>query len=113
MDGEKKQLKFKPMSKHGNSRENNQLHHLYQIDDIQEKEVFKFGITDDPIEEDGLSKRIRYQINLFNRVAGVFRFTAKIILVNILGRKKAKLIEEDYVKAYEKKYGKRPRGNPK
>jgi len=50
---------------------------------------------------------------LFNKVAGVFRFTAKIILVNILGRKKAKSIEEDYVKAYEKKHGKRPRGNPK
>jgi len=100
------------MPVHGNSRENNQLHHLYQIDDIQEKEVFKYGITDDPIEKDGLSKRIRYQLNLYNRVAGIFRFTAKILRINILGRTKAKAIEEEYVKKYKKKHGKRPRGNP-
>lgn len=93
---------------HGNSRENNQLHHLYQIDDIQDKEVFKYGITDDPIEKDGLSKRVRYQLNLYNRVAGIFRFTAKVLRINIRGRTKAKEMEEKYVKKYEKK----PRGNP-
>ena len=46
---------------HGNANKNDLPHHLYAIDDLQEEEEFKFGISDDPIEKDGLSKRSRDQ----------------------------------------------------
>lgn len=101
------------MKIHGNSTKNNNRHHLYEIWDKKEKDVYKYGISDDPIEEDGLSKRIRDQLSLFNNVANWVRFIARIILDNIPGRKKALEIEDEYIDAYEKKYGKPPRGNRK
>jgi len=45
------------MSKHGNSLENVNPHHLYEIRDLAENDVFKYGVSDDPIERDGLSKQ--------------------------------------------------------
>lgn len=96
---------------HGNSHENQELHHLYAIDDLQEEEVFKFGISDDPIEEDGISKRIRIQLDLYNLIAGCLRFVARILRVNIPGRKKAEEVEDEYVEDHYKKHGRYPRGN--
>ncbi len=45
------------MSKHGNSLDNPNPHHLYEIRDTNDDDVFKYGITDDPIGIDGMSKR--------------------------------------------------------
>ncbi|MEM1119916.1 MAG: hypothetical protein AAGJ18_05670 [Bacteroidota bacterium] len=45
--------------RHGNSHQNTKPHHLYEIADIQENDTFKYGISHDPIEADGLSKRLR------------------------------------------------------
>lgn len=42
---------------HGNSHRNQKLHHLYEIRDTQEDEVYKYGISAEEIEEDGLSAR--------------------------------------------------------
>jgi len=43
---------------HRNSHKNQAHHHLYEIYDKEEEEVFKYGISSDPIEEDGISRRI-------------------------------------------------------
>jgi len=98
-------------SPHGNSHDNQEFHHLYAIDDLKNETVFKYGISDDPIDEDGISSRIRKQLSLFNLIAGWIRFTARILKVNIGGRKKAEEIEKQYVDDYVKKHHKKPPGN--
>lgn len=47
------------MSEHGNSNKNNKPHHLYEIRDSVDDDVFKYGISHDPIDEDGYSNRMR------------------------------------------------------
>jgi hypothetical protein len=96
---------------HGNSHKNNNLHHLYEITDTLEDEVYKYGVSDDEIEEDGLSARLRDQLSLFNLVANFLRFVGKILIIDIPGRKTAEQIEEEHVQQHVAKYGKRPRGN--
>lgn len=98
---------------HRNSHENQKPHHLSEIYDKEEKEVFKYGISSDPIEEDGLSRRIRRQLKIFNLAAGWVRYFARIILKGIPGRQRAEEIEDEYIKAFEEKNGKMPRGNLK
>ena len=69
------------MSKrHRNSHQNEEEHHLYAIWDEEEEDVLKYGISSDPIEGDGLSKRVRSQLNLFNAIVGVMRFFGKILI---------------------------------
>ena len=99
--------------KHRNSHQNEEHHHLYAIWDKEEEDVLKYGISSDPIEEDGLSRRIRSQLNLFNAIVGVMRFFGKILIKGIKGRKKAEDIEQEYIDAYEKKHGRKPRANRK
>ncbi len=101
------------MAFHGNSRQNHKPHHLYEIFDKQADDVFKYGISGDPIEKDGLSERIRIQLDLWNIIAGFVRFVAKVVLANIPGRKRALEIEDDYIAAYADKYGRNPPGNRK
>jgi hypothetical protein len=98
---------------HGNDRRNQKLHHLYEIYDDQKKDTFKYGISADPIDEHGLSKRIYEQVWLFNRIVEVTRFFGRILLRNIPGRAKALEIEDVYVDAYVEKNGRRPIGNPR
>jgi len=74
--------------------------------------VFKFGITDDPIERDGLSKRIRTQLDFLNRAVGSQRFVGNILHKSILGRTRAKEIEDAFIDQYFDEHGKKPRGNP-
>lgn len=99
--------------KHRNSLDNDEPHHLYVINDKKTKDVFKYGISCDPIDEDGLSDRIRSQVNLYNIVAGWARFFAEILLRNIAGRRKARKLEDQYIKEYQEKHGRKPRGNRK
>ncbi len=96
---------------HGNSHENENLHHLYEIKDAFEGEVYKYGISDDAIGADGLSARLRDQLSLFNLVANFLRFVGHILVRDIPGRKEAERIEEEYIQQHVKEYGKRPRGN--
>ena len=103
----------KKTKRHGNSLDNKSPHHLYEIIDVVEDDTFKYGISQDPIEEDGLSKRLREQLNLFNIVAGFIRFFARILIKNIPDRKEALKIEKDHIKGYKKKHGRKPRGNRK
>lgn len=96
---------------HGNSHDNEEFHHLYALDDMEKEDVFKYGISDDPIEEDGISKRIRKQLDLFNLIAGSLRFVGRIIRVNIPGRKRAEELEDEYNEIYYQKNGDYPPGN--
>ena len=105
-------MKRKRKNFHGNSRKNEELHHLYEIMDDVNQTTFKYGISADPIDEDGLSPRIRGQLSLFNIIAGMTRFFAKILLRNIPGRIKAREIEDAYIQAHLEKHGVRPPGNP-
>ena len=54
------------MAEHGNSNNNPKPHHLYEIRDSSDDSVFKYGISHDPIDENGLSKRMRLQVNFLN-----------------------------------------------
>ena len=103
----------KKRKRHGNSLKNQSPHHLYEIRDIQENDILKYGISQDPIEEDGLSKRLRDQINLYNIVAGFIRFFARILIKKIPNRVEALKIEKEHIKAYKEKHGRKPRGNRK
>lgn len=100
------------MDKHGNSLENENPHHLYEIRDLVEDDVFKYGISDDPIERDGLSKRMRSQINFLNRAIGFLRFVGHILQHYIPGRARAKEMEDEYIDRYFDVHGRKPRGNP-
>lgn len=98
---------------HRNSYENEEPHHLYEIIDRVDNDVFKYGISCKPINQDGTSSRMREQVNNLNRVDKWTRFFARILLRDIAGKREARRIETEYIQAYLEKYGKRPRGNPK
>ena len=97
---------------HGNSYQNNRLHHLYEIIDRVDDSVFKYGISFKPIGEDGLSERMREQINLLNRIDKWSRFYARILIVDIEGKREARRLEIQHIQDHIVKYGERPRGNP-
>lgn len=96
---------------HRNSYENEELHHLYEIIDRVDDDVFKYGISCKPIDADGSSSRMREQVNHLNRIDRWLRFFARIILRNIPGKREAKRIETEHIQAYLEKHGERPRGN--
>jgi URI fold toxin 2 len=100
------------MSGHGNSLQNPNPHHLYEIRDNKDDDVFKYGISDEPIGSDGMSKRMRSQIDILNNAVGWLRFIAAILLTKIPGRSKAKELEDAYIDQYFDKHGRNPRGNP-
>ncbi len=99
------------MSFHGNSNKSNKEHHLYAIYDLEEEDVFKFGISDKPVGEDGYSLRMREQVNYLNKAVGWMRYVAEVLVSRIIGRKKARQIENEYIDAYHAKHGRNPRGN--
>jgi len=98
---------------HGNHLSNKKLHHLYYFWDTQNKEIFKYGISAGIINAHGFSLRMREQLEIFNLAAEADRYTVKILIKNIAGRKKAEEIEKKHIVDYEKKFGKKPRGNRK
>lgn len=79
---------------HGNSNKNTKPHHLYEIRDKEEDDIFKYGISDNQIDDDGLSRRIRRQLTILNAAVGWLRFFANILKTDISGRKKAKQLEQ-------------------
>ena len=101
------------MSKHGNAHLNDKPHHLYKISDKEENDIFKYGISADPLEKDGLSKRAREQRDYLNLAVGWLRYFVEILIHNIPGRIQAEEIEDQYIEAYRHEYGRKPRGNRK
>ncbi len=100
------------MTLHGNSKLNNNPHHLYEIRDKELDDVFKYGISAEPIRPDGLSKRMRVQISFLNLVAGWKRYVGYILIENIPNRIKAWTLEDEHIETYKANFGIRPRGNP-
>jgi hypothetical protein len=96
---------------HKNSYKNQERHHLYAIIDKIDDDVFKYGISCEPIGADGMSDRMRKQINLFNQIDDWSRFFAKIIAYDISGKIEARRIETAYILDYEAQFGRKPRGN--
>lgn len=101
------------MSFHGNSRKNKKDHHLYGIYDKEEEDIFKYGISDKPINEDGYSKRMREQVDYLNRAVGWVRYIAELLVRSIRGKSKARKIEDAHIDAYREEHGRNPRGNVK
>ena len=54
------------MTGHGNRNDNNNPHHLYEIRDSVDDDVFKYGISHDPIDNNGQSNRMKVQVNFLN-----------------------------------------------
>jgi hypothetical protein len=99
------------MSFHGNSKQNPKIHHLYVLYDIEENDIFKYGISDKPIGKDGYSQRMHEQVDFLNRAVGWSRYFAFILKDDILGRDKALQIEDGHINAYREQFGRNPRGN--
>lgn len=75
--------------------------------------MVKYGISAEPIGEDGLSARVRRQLRVYNALVGWLRFFGEILIPEIKGRKAAETIEQEYITAYETKNGQKPRANLK
>lgn len=99
------------MKGHGNCNDNNKPHHLYEIRDSVDDDVFKYGISHDPIDEESQSNRMKRQVNFLNLGVKWLRFFAQILLLDIPGKKEAKRIEEEHIQNYKKQHGNKPRGN--
>jgi len=99
------------ISFHGNSKRNPKPHHLYEIIDTVDDDVVKYGISAEDIDQEGYSSRMRAQVNFANLFVGWARFFARIIMRNIPGRKRAEEIETEQIEAYQKRHGRKPRGN--
>jgi hypothetical protein len=85
--------------------------HLYEIVDKVGEDTFKYGISSDPIGEDGMSDRMRKQVSFLNRLYEWARFFGRILLHDIPGKKAARKIEKDHIKEYERIHGRKPKGN--
>jgi len=97
---------------HGNAKKNSNPHHLYDIFKRTDRDTFKYGISDDPIdEEDGLSARARDQVEEWNLAAEYVKFGAEILICDIPGREAALLIERQYIDTYYHEHGRNPLGN--
>ncbi len=98
------------MSEHGNSNKNFKTNHLYEIRDSVDDDVFKYGISHDPIEEDGCSNRMRVQVDFLNLGVKWLRFFARILMFDIPGKKEMKRIERAQIRKYREEFGQNPRG---
>ncbi|MDX1960663.1 MAG: hypothetical protein SFU98_18975 [Leptospiraceae bacterium] len=101
------------MNPHGNSHDNFAEHHLYEIIDSEQNRVFKYGISGEPLLEDGSSARANKQIRFLNNAVGWFRYFARVLLASIQGRLNAEKIENKYILTYYETYGEYPKGNIK
>jgi hypothetical protein len=99
------------MGKHGNSNDNDALHHLYEIWDREYKDVYKYGICGEELLENNISPRGKLQVKELNRAVRWLRFYTKTILVDIKGRIEAKRLEDEYIENFTQKYGYCPFGN--
>ncbi len=100
------------MKQHTNSKDNQADHHLYEIVDAEEEDVFKYGICGKPLNKNGSSPRANEQVRYLNRAVRRIRYFVTILFTGILGRAKALEMEDELVEEYRQKNGRRPYGNP-
>lgn len=96
---------------HGNNKRNPNPHHLCEIFKNSDRDTFKYVVSDDPIDVDGLSARVRDQLAEMNLAAEYDKFSAEILRTNIPGRAEALREERQYIDAYYEKHGRNPVGN--
>ena len=99
------------MKPHGNSYENTEEHHLYEIRDKTTRTAYKFGICGEPLLPDGSSERAERQAVIFNRVAGWPRFFVLILAANIPGRAAARRLEDARIEDFLSQHGYLPPEN--
>jgi hypothetical protein len=97
--------------RHGNSNHNDKPHHLYEIRDSIDDDVFKYGISHDALDDEGQSNRMKIQVNFLNLGVNWLRFFARVVIFDIADRKEARQLERTYIQEYKKIHGRRPRGN--
>lgn len=97
---------------HGNSHKSERDNHLYVFYDHRKRRIHKFGISSDPIDSEDTSGIMRDQMSLIHTVVAIGRFTMRIFMRLIPGRKKALEIEDDLVEKFVDKHGELPPGNP-
>jgi hypothetical protein len=103
--------RLKMSTGHGNSNNNDKPHHLYEIRDSVDDEIFKYGISHDSLDDEEQSKRMKLQVNFLNLGVNWLRFFARVVIFDIPNRKEAKRLEREHIQAYKKKHGRKPRGN--
>ena len=54
---------------------------------------------------------MREQVDFLNRAVGWLRYFGEVLIRGIIGKAKAREIEDEYVDAYREKHGRNPRGN--
>jgi URI fold toxin 2 len=96
---------------HANSHENLDLHFLYEILDNLRQDTYKYGISSDELKAGNTSEYLEKQLKMLNSAAEMDRYDAEILLRDIIGRLKAKQIEDKYMLRYEALFGRLPRGN--
>jgi hypothetical protein len=98
---------------HRNSHANMDVHHLYEIVDKETEDTFKYGISADSIDKDGLSNRVRGQVKKLNRLYEWERYFGRVLIKDIQGKSAACEIETKHIKDYELKNGRKPKDNLK
>ena len=98
---------------HSNLLQNPNTHHLYFIYDFENREIYKFGISDKPVNRKYSSERLSGQVVLYNRVVGWKRFSGRILVYPIRGRLQARQLEDSAILKFKEKHKRFPRGNPK
>lgn len=67
--------------------------------------------SDKPIINNRTSVRLMEQITLFNKVTGAKRFSGRILIRSIKGRRLARQAEDNIILKFKRKHGRFPRGN--
>ncbi len=109
-----KLLKMSNLKKkvHGNSLKSQKKHHVYQIDDRTQMDIYKYGISGGKLNKNGTSRRANRQANKLNRPLSFIRYIPKVLFTNIPGRVAALAIEYNLVcNIYLKQKGRKPDGN--
>jgi len=78
----------------GNSLRSRRVQHLYEIYETSTGDVVKTGISGQPLNLDGSSRRANLQVNKWNRQEGAGKFAARIITKGIKSRAKAVGLEK-------------------
>ena len=99
------------MTPHGNALDNPNGHHFYEIYKKANGDTVKYGISDDSIETDGLSERVKKQVLEMNGTAEFDEYAAKILRLDIEGRAEAARIEVQFMEEYYRKNGRHPIGD--
>ncbi|MCV2885502.1 hypothetical protein OE749_12430 [Aestuariibacter sp. AA17] len=96
---------------HGNSKNSGKRQHLYRIDDVQDFDIYKYGISGGALNKNGSSKRANAQVNKLNKKVRAKRYVSVVMFSDLPNRLAALAAEKALVCAYYKANGHNPEGN--